>query len=271
VRQLIVTKDGQNKNFNRQNLRRVNLKGANLADASFIGADLSAANLQDADLSRAKLVHTQLDKTDLTGATLTGAFIEDWGITSQTKFEGVRCEYVFMCLPTKENPDPLRKPDNNKEVFKDGDFADFIQPIFDTLIDMLSSREREDVYTKDFPLQGIWMSLSNSAIGGIICGLSGGLISSAIFWLMNKPLGDGLMLGLVFGLIVGLMFGGGIACIQHLSLRLILYGNGCIPWEYTRFLDYCTERLLLQRVGGRYRFMHKMLQDHFAQMDFRRD
>jgi hypothetical protein len=34
--------------------------------------------------------------------------------------------------------------------------------------------------------------------------------------------------------------------------------------NYARFLDYCTERLFLQRVGGRYRFIHKMLQDHFA-------
>ncbi|AVH68496.1 pentapeptide repeat-containing protein [Nostoc sp. 'Peltigera membranacea cyanobiont' N6] len=133
VRQLLVTKQGQDKNFDRQILRGINLKAANLADASFIGADLSEANLQDADLSRAKLKQTQLDGTDLTGATLTGAFIEDWGITNTTKLNGVRCEYVYMRLPTKENPDPLRKPDNNKEVFADGEFGDFIQPIFDTL------------------------------------------------------------------------------------------------------------------------------------------
>ncbi|WP_242046493.1 hypothetical protein [Cylindrospermum sp. FACHB-282] len=38
-----------------------------------------------------------------------------------------------MHLPTKEHPDPLRKPDNNEEVFADRDFADFIKPIFDTL------------------------------------------------------------------------------------------------------------------------------------------
>ena len=38
-----------------------------------------------------------------------------------------------MRFPTKENPNPLRKPDNNNEIFLDGDFADFIQPIFDTL------------------------------------------------------------------------------------------------------------------------------------------
>lgn len=50
------------------------------------------------DLSRAKLVQTQLDATDFTRATLTGAFIEDWNITTQTNFHGVRCEYVYMRL-----------------------------------------------------------------------------------------------------------------------------------------------------------------------------
>jgi uncharacterized protein YjbI with pentapeptide repeats len=133
VCQVLVEGRVQNNNFDRLNLRGVNFKGADLIDASFIGADLSLANLQDVDLSRAKLVQTQLDGTDFTGATLTGAYIEDWGITSDTKFNGVRCEYVYMRLPTKENPDPLRKPDNREEVFADGEFGDFIKPIVDTL------------------------------------------------------------------------------------------------------------------------------------------
>jgi len=94
---------------------------------------LSQANLQDADLTRAKLVQTQLNGTDFTGANLTGAFIEDWNITTDTKFDGVRCEYIYMRLPTKDNPDPHRKPDNRQEVFADGEFGDFIKPIFDTL------------------------------------------------------------------------------------------------------------------------------------------
>ena len=55
--------------------------------------------------------------------------------------------------------------------------------------------------------------------------------------------------------------------IKHLSLRLVLWQSGTIPWNYARFLNYCTERLLLQRIGGRYRFMHKLLQEHFAKMD----
>ncbi|MBL1203127.1 MAG: pentapeptide repeat-containing protein [Nostoc sp. GBBB01] len=133
IRQVLVAFQGQDKNFDREDLQGVNFQGANLVDASFIGADLSGANLQDADLSRAKLVQAQLNGTDLTGATLTGAYIQDWGITTDSKFDGVRCEYVYMRLPTKENPDPLRKPDNNKEVFADGEFGDFIKPIFDTL------------------------------------------------------------------------------------------------------------------------------------------
>ncbi|MEH1839719.1 MAG: pentapeptide repeat-containing protein [Nostoc sp.] len=133
VRHVLVTGQGEDKNFDRQDLCGVNFKGANLVDASFIGADLSGANLQDTNLSRAKLVQAQLNGTDFTGATLTGAYIQDWGITTDTKFDGVRCEYVYMRLPTKQNPDPLRKPDNNKEVFAPGEFGDFIQPIFDTL------------------------------------------------------------------------------------------------------------------------------------------
>ncbi|MBE9053448.1 pentapeptide repeat-containing protein [Nostocales cyanobacterium LEGE 11386] len=134
VRQVLVSPEKeQEKNFDREDLRGVNFQGANLVDASFIGVGLSHANLKDANLSRAKLVQTQLNGTDFTGATLTGAYIQDWGITIDTKFDGVRCEYVYMRLPTKENPEPLRKPDNHKEVFADGEFGDFIKPIFDTL------------------------------------------------------------------------------------------------------------------------------------------
>ncbi len=61
--------------------------------------------------------------------------------------------------------------------------------------------------------------------------------------------------------------GGGNALLQHFCLRLVLWQNRYAPPRYDKLLDYCTERLLLQRIGGRYRFMHKLLQDHFAAMD----
>jgi hypothetical protein len=72
----------------------------------------------------------------------------------------------------------------------------------------------------------------------------------------------------LFGLSFGLIAGGGEACIKHFILRVILYYSGSIPWNYTRFLDYATERIFLQKVGGGYIFVHRLLLEHFAQLRF---
>jgi uncharacterized protein YjbI with pentapeptide repeats len=133
IRQLVVSCNGQEQNFDGLDLTGVNLQDANLQDISFIGASLNQSNLRGADLSRAILKQTRLDGADLSGAILTGAYIEDWGITSTTNLKSVQCEYIYMRVPTKENPNPLRKPDNLRETFAEGEFADFIQPFFDTL------------------------------------------------------------------------------------------------------------------------------------------
>jgi hypothetical protein len=50
-------------------------------------------------------------------------------------------------------------------------------------------------------------------------------------------------------------------------LRILLWHNGYAPPRYDLLLDYCTERLLLQRIGGRDRFMHRTLQEYFAGME----
>ncbi|HEY9611639.1 pentapeptide repeat-containing protein [Allocoleopsis sp.] len=106
VRQLVVIGEGEKQNFDNLSLRGINLRGANLVEASFVGADLSDANLQSANLSRAKLMQAHLDGADLTGAHLAGAWIEDWGITSETKFDKVQYEYVFKRLGKKRRPRP---------------------------------------------------------------------------------------------------------------------------------------------------------------------
>lgn len=56
----------------------------------------------------------------------------------------------------------------------------------------------------------------------------------------------------------------GFACIQHLTLRFILYRANYIPWNYTHFLEYTTERIFLQKVGEGYIFVHRLLLEHFA-------
>ncbi|MEO1068413.1 MAG: NACHT domain-containing protein, partial [Cyanobacteria bacterium J06638_6] len=60
---------------------------------------------------------------------------------------------------------------------------------------------------------------------------------------------------------------GGWACFRHFNLRFVLCCLGATPWNYTRFLDYATDRLFLQKVGGGYIFIHRMLLEHFAEME----
>jgi uncharacterized protein YjbI with pentapeptide repeats len=129
IRQLLITKDLQNKNLDGWNLQGINLQGANFKDASLIAANLSNSNLQDADFSRANLVQTQLDKTDLRGANLTGAYIEDWGVTAETKLSRVKCDYIFMRVPSKENPNPYRLPADWDEMFYVGEFSQLFSPL----------------------------------------------------------------------------------------------------------------------------------------------
>ncbi|NEQ64474.1 MAG: pentapeptide repeat-containing protein [Symploca sp. SIO2D2] len=154
VRELVITGNGNNQKYDHPlNLRGINLRGANLVGADFTGsvlkkgtleeanltdailtvANLNKANLRDTNLSRAKLKQAQLDGADLTGATLTGATIEDWGITITTKLNGVRCDYVFMRVPTNKDPNPRRKPDDPNKNFAEGEFVDFIAPMVGTL------------------------------------------------------------------------------------------------------------------------------------------
>jgi hypothetical protein len=73
--------------------------------------------------------------------------------------------------------------------------------------------------------------------------------------------------GVFWGLYVGLLMGG-VACIVHISLRTVFYFHSYIPWNYARFLDYAVERIFLQKVGGGYIFIHRLLMEHFAAMQF---
>lgn len=132
IRELVVTGDGKDKKFDNLDLRGCDLRKADLTGASFIGTKLSEATLEGANLTGAILVKAQLYGTNLRNTTLTGAYILDWAISLDTNFEGIKCDYVYMCLDTQENPDRWRKPDNSHENFKDGDFSIFLTPIIKT-------------------------------------------------------------------------------------------------------------------------------------------
>jgi hypothetical protein len=121
----------------------------------------------------------------------------------------------------------------------------------------------ESIDLKTQPNQGIKRSATNALVIGLVSGLYFGLPVTFLF-----GSSAGLFMGLYGGLIGGLV-GGGTACMHHFTLRLILYQNNYIPWNYARFLDYARDLQFIQQIGGRYRFMHDSLRDHFANMESR--
>lgn len=137
----------------------------------------------------------------------------------------------------------------------------------------------EKIEKRNVPNQGIWKSAINAVIVGSISGLGIGLILSLLVWLCcdlmqlitifntfsGVPLVSGLSIGLPTALMLGLQ-SGGAAIIKHFALRMTLYNNGYIPWNYAHFLDYAADHLFMQKVGGGYIFVHRMLMEHFAQM-----
>jgi hypothetical protein len=122
------------------------------------------------------------------------------------------------------------------------------------------------------PNQGIWQSwrttlyLSASVFVAILLtGIAWGLIC----WQesLTKNLGVGLSFGLIFAFPIALVVGlaeGGIACLQHFILRLILYKQGSLPWNYSLFLDTAANCYLLRKAGGGYMFIHDLLLEYFA-------
>jgi hypothetical protein len=83
--------------------------------------------------------------------------------------------------------------------------------------------------------------------------------------MLSRELAGVLFFGIIGG-ILSAMYLGGNASFRHIVLRFMLYRNGYVPWNYTCFLDCATERLFLQKVGGGYIFVHRMLLEHFAEL-----
>jgi hypothetical protein len=118
----------------------------------------------------------------------------------------------------------------------------------------------ERIKNKVNPLKSFHESIINSMslfFFGFLSILSGYFLG---FFPLNTIIINGTTVGIIFSLFAV------IPCIQYIVLRLILKLSGQTPWNITRLLDYYTERLILQRVGNRYRFIHRLVQEHFANL-----
>jgi hypothetical protein len=68
---------------------------------------------------------------------------------------------------------------------------------------------------------------------------------------------------IALGAVVALALGG-LGCLQHLLLRLLLPFGGAGPLRYRRYLDAAVRIGLLHRIGGGYAFYHRELLLHLA-------
>ncbi len=141
--------------------------------------------------------------------------------------------------------------------------------IFTTLPGLIGSIDKgENLAQTINPNQGVWKSARYAGLFfgiffpvGMLCSLN---YAKGIF---HEIVSIGLAVGLLAGMVGGKgpVFAG-VVLIQHFTLRLMLWWQGYIPWNYARFLDYATERIFLRKVGGGYIFIHRRLQEHFTKM-----
>ncbi len=132
------------------------------------------------------------------------------------------------------------------------------------------SGERLDEHHLSVPNLGIRRSGLHSLLVGLAGGLIGGLVGGGLGFKVTGSWTGILAYGLIFGALIGLinaLRGGGIACIQHFTLRFLLWDGASLPWKYARFLDHAAERILLRKVGGGYIFTHRLLLEYLATVE----
>jgi hypothetical protein len=91
-------------------------------------------------------------------------------------------------------------------------------------------------------------------------------------WIIDKLfVGDGLFLYwlLSVSLPFTLLYFGGLSTIQHYTLRWLLYRQETLPHSFsdkhlTHFFDSMSDRIILQRVGNGWVFIHRTLLEYFA-------
>ncbi|MBA3867743.1 MAG: TIR domain-containing protein [Anaerolineae bacterium] len=126
----------------------------------------------------------------------------------------------------------------------------------------------ESVTSRSRPNQGIKQSAYNTLRVIPMFGLGFAIVFGPVFGLLGGLLGwltFGIAFGVAFGLAAGLAFGGGFAVLKHLILRFIFWRLDNEPWNYARFLDYCSSAGLMRKLGGGYIFAHRYLMEYFAE------
>jgi class 3 adenylate cyclase len=156
-------------------------------------------------------------------------------------------------------------------------FALVAQPLFAMALGIIGGYRGEAISITTTPNQGIWRSFGRSLILvlattviGVILGVVFKITSYHntyyySYWILIV----GGLLGCGIGLVIA-QFSVGAISIKHFILRVLLFFSGKIPWNYASFLNYATDSILLQKIGGGYVFGHRLLLEHFSEIHHER-
>ncbi len=121
------------------------------------------------------------------------------------------------------------------------------------------------------PNEGIRRSIRNAFIFATAVAIS--ILATPIMLLCVHGTADITLVALTclgslaFALFI-MLLRAGLDVIQHYVLRVTLRVERGIPFRLAEFLDYAVNELrFLQKVGGGYIFIHRILLDHFADME----
>jgi signal peptidase I len=132
------------------------------------------------------------------------------------------------------------------------------------ILGLILGLESTEISNKSQPNEGMWNTAKNSVLISIISFPAGILLytlprlaaGQSVEW--EKWILYGLVGGLIFSLYPV------PSLIKHGVLRLLLWANGSIPWNYAAFLDHANKLRLVQSMGGRYRFVHDLLREEMT-------
>ncbi|MFE2720260.1 NACHT domain-containing protein [Streptomyces mirabilis] len=120
------------------------------------------------------------------------------------------------------------------------------------------------------PNEGIRRSVRFAFLHGSVNALLIGGVTAGI-GLLVAPRAPAVAIGLAAGYL-GSLLGltralryGGMAVIQHWTVRAVLIWTGATPARYQHYLDEAQQRVLLRRFGGGYVFLHEKLRTHLTE------
>ena len=112
--------------------------------------------------------------------------------------------------------------------------------------------------SKGRPNQGVWLSLRNALIAGLVLSIT----MAALTWFIRDAV-YAWQIGALSAVIAASIMGASVF-IKHFLLRAMLRYQGTVPWRYADFLDYVSHLVLMRKVGNGYIFIHGLLQSYFA-------